>query len=246
MPDRRSIAPATKLRRWALRTLCVVALASLCCGTHSGPDLPWHGTQRFRVSVEVDAAGHTRHDLATSFELDLRRIVGAAPHHDSLWIVEVDDSAVVIDRDVAFQFDPGEAGDADSLVLWLSGETEADASRRFLVYFDAVAGEPRAAATDPLVWVAETVDEEQESFRVETPLATWFYHRRGAGFSSLEDADGNDWIGFRPDGGSAGNFRGIPTSFLLNTKHEQVKRYTGLVTKRQLERDLQNVIGGAA
>jgi cytochrome c biogenesis protein CcmG/thiol:disulfide interchange protein DsbE len=43
-----------------------------------------------------------------------------------------------------------------------------------------------------------------------------------------------------------GNFRGIPTSFLLNTKHEQVKRYTGLVTKRQLERDLQNVIGGAA
>jgi len=43
-----------------------------------------------------------------------------------------------------------------------------------------------------------------------------------------------------------GNFRGIPTSFLLNTRHEQVKRYTGLVTKRQLERDLENVIGGAA
>jgi len=43
-----------------------------------------------------------------------------------------------------------------------------------------------------------------------------------------------------------GNFRGIPTSFLLNTRHEQVKRYTGLVTKRQLERDLESVIGGAA
>jgi peroxiredoxin len=41
-----------------------------------------------------------------------------------------------------------------------------------------------------------------------------------------------------------GNFRGIPTSFLLNSDHELAKRYTGLVTKRMLESDLSDLFAG--
>ena len=41
-----------------------------------------------------------------------------------------------------------------------------------------------------------------------------------------------------------GNFRGIPTSFLLNFDHELAKRYTGLVTKRMLESDLSDLFAG--
>lgn len=53
-------------------------------------------------------------------------------------------------------------------------------------------------------------DEGQESFRIVTPAATYLYHRRGAGFSSLLDRDGRDWLGYRPKGGSDGKYRGIP------------------------------------
>jgi hypothetical protein len=53
-------------------------------------------------------------------------------------------------------------------------------------------------------------DEGQESYRVITPSATWFYHKLGAGFASLLDGDGLDWLGYRPGGRSAGEYRGIP------------------------------------
>lgn len=39
-----------------------------------------------------------------------------------------------------------------------------------------------------------------------------------------------------------GNFRGIPTSFLLNTKHELARRYTGLVTLKMVESDLSRLL----
>ena len=50
----------------------------------------------------------------------------------------------------------------------------------------------------------------QPSWRIETPAATYVYHRDGAGFASLIDPDGKDWISFRTTGGSDGPYRGIP------------------------------------
>ncbi|MBT4822595.1 MAG: PQQ-binding-like beta-propeller repeat protein [Lentisphaerae bacterium] len=50
----------------------------------------------------------------------------------------------------------------------------------------------------------------QPSYRIETEMGTAVYHRQGAGFASLLDRDGNDWISFRPTGGAAGSYRGIP------------------------------------
>jgi len=41
-----------------------------------------------------------------------------------------------------------------------------------------------------------------------------------------------------------GNFRGIPTSFLLNSDHELAKRYTGLITRQMLESDLGDLFAG--
>ena len=42
------------------------------------------------------------------------------------------------------------------------------------------------------------------------PSASYYYHIYGAGFAALYDQSGNDWISYRPSGGSAGNYRGIP------------------------------------
>lgn len=53
-------------------------------------------------------------------------------------------------------------------------------------------------------------DEGQACIVVETPMGTYFYHKEGAGFSSLLDLDGRDWIGYAPEDGPAGEYRGIP------------------------------------
>jgi peroxiredoxin len=38
-----------------------------------------------------------------------------------------------------------------------------------------------------------------------------------------------------------GNFRGIPTTFLLNAEHELERRYSGLVTRKMVESDLSHL-----
>lgn len=39
-----------------------------------------------------------------------------------------------------------------------------------------------------------------------------------------------------------GNFRGIPTSFLLNANHELARKYSGLVTRQMVESDLSHLL----
>ena len=59
-------------------------------------------------------------------------------------------------------------------------------------------------------------------FKVETPVATYYLEKFGAGLAAMIDRDGHDWIGFRPDRGSrsAGEFRGFP-----NAVHQQAGNY---------------------
>lgn len=71
---------------------------------------------------------------------------------------------------------------------------------------------PAAEAAKPTVSLEEVEDHGQPSYRISTPSATWVYHREGAGFSSLFDARGNDWLAYRPIGGAAGHYRGIPNA----------------------------------
>jgi hypothetical protein len=49
-----------------------------------------------------------------------------------------------------------------------------------------------------------------ECFRVETPAATYLYGRKGAGFASILDPLGHDWISYRPGGKASGEYRGLP------------------------------------
>ncbi len=58
--------------------------------------------------------------------------------------------------------------------------------------------------------LSDTIDAGQEAFVIQTPLATFIYHKEGGGFSHLIDVDGNDWIGYAPGDGPAGEYRGIP------------------------------------
>lgn len=62
------------------------------------------------------------------------------------------------------------------------------------------------------ITVQEVTDCGQPSYQISTPTATWVYDREGAGFSRLLDPAGNDWIAYKPTGGAAGHYRGIPNA----------------------------------
>ena len=49
-----------------------------------------------------------------------------------------------------------------------------------------------------------------DCFKVETPTATYLYGKRGAGFASILDKDGRDWVSYRPGGEARGEYRGLP------------------------------------
>ncbi|MDP3072895.1 MAG: hypothetical protein Q8N18_21565 [Opitutaceae bacterium] len=100
------------------------------------------------------------------------------------------------------------------------------AGRRFVLGFveEAVKDEPahaRVAATarrwlqaaESTVRVSETtLLGDMECFRIETPSATYLYGKRGAGFASIFDPQGRDWISYRHGGKSTGEYRGLPKS----------------------------------
>ncbi len=62
-----------------------------------------------------------------------------------------------------------------------------------------------------VVRVSETtIHGDMDCFRIETPTATYLYGKRGAGFASIIDNDGRDWISYRPGGEARGEYRGLP------------------------------------
>jgi putative heme-binding domain-containing protein len=55
-----------------------------------------------------------------------------------------------------------------------------------------------------------TIHGSMDCFKVKTPSATYIYGKKGAGFASILDKDGRDWISYRPDGKAKGEYRGLP------------------------------------
>ena len=177
----------------------------------------WDADWPYRLSIQVNAGGYERYDKPAEVTLDLVETCKGLNVDDvdvgAFLVVEVDGSGNVVDEAVSFQFDPAgdDSGDRDTLVLMLKGITPARATRRFYLYFDAAGvGHAPAAVPTQVAFEGVVEDEGQGSFKIATQNATYYYHRFGAGFSSMVDVDGQDWLGYRPGGGSAGEYRGIP------------------------------------
>ena len=177
--------------------------------------------QPYRFGVEASAEGHARQNHPAKVAVDFSAILQTAGitgslNHASLRVVEVGPSGETLDENVPFQFDPVQPG-VGELIYSLTGQTPASATRRYQVYFDT-AGDYTAPTFGARVKLVGTeMHEAQMSYKIETyddpqqsASSTWFYHKQGGGFASLEDKDGDDWLGYHPTGGGAGNFRGIP------------------------------------
>lgn len=82
------------------------------------------------------------------------------------------------------------------------------------IQFAAIFGVLLYGASASAVRLTETTDEGRACFEIRTAAATYFYDKAGAGFTSIVDRDGNDWVGFHPEGsapnGQSGWYRGIP------------------------------------
>lgn len=65
-------------------------------------------------------------------------------------------------------------------------------------------------STNQVVVSEVTLFGDLDCFQVKTPHATFLYGKRGAGFASILDPLGHDWISYRHGGQSLGEYRGLP------------------------------------
>lgn len=184
-------------------------------GTTGGTTDGWWSSQmQYRVPIIVDPQGVERIEKGADIELDLTALLAQAGGNgsadpNSVRVVEVNSSGSVIDQAVPFQFVGGE------LTIIMEGETPANQSRTYHAYFNATGASVPANQSPSLVSVQDGImDEHEQSIKVTTQNATYFMHKVGAGFSSMIDAEGNDWISYkgpaRQTDGAGGWWRGVP------------------------------------
>ena len=71
-------------------------------------------------------------------------------------------------------------------------------------------GSAAKAAADAIRVSDATLFGDLDCFKIETPSATYVYGKKGAGFASLLDKDGRDWIAYHPADNSKGEYHGLP------------------------------------
>ena len=76
--------------------------------------------------------------------------------------------------------------------------------------YEALASPPPAAAADPIRVSDVTLHGDIDCFKIETPTATYVYGKKGAGFASILDKDGRDWVAYHPADKSKGEYHGLP------------------------------------
>lgn len=195
---------------------------------------PWLDTSRpCRVAIHIAASGFPRSERPIDVPLNFNSIVASLSlpgsiKMESLRLMEVGANGAAIHTDVPYQFDRAKGQEAaanpnGTLIFLLSGATLSNATRHYQLYFAVGTGTFTAPTFTPLVSVQDNVmDEGQSSFKITTRKGDWYYHKEGAGFSSLVDRDGGDWISYSTATGSAGEFRGIP-----NTGHKEGYMHPG-------------------
>lgn len=192
-------------------------------GTVKSPPLglQLQGDMAYQVPVTVDAGAYQRTEKPVEVSLNFTRLlsemnVSTPFDRSSIRVVEMDTRGKLLDESVPFQFQKSDQYDpatnaTGTLTFLMAGNTPAHGQRYFRVLFGVQGGYyvhpvyPKQVQFDDYIQHAGF-----QSYKVETPRATYFYHKKGSGFASLLDQDGNDWISFHPEGGPEGNYRGIP------------------------------------
>ena len=202
----------------ATSTIVPTPTATTDPGQEGWWDTRWH----FRLPLSIKADGAVRTDKTAEIRLNFTTLLQSVGETNrfalnSIRVIEVDTNNVIVDNAVPFQFDP----DADyngfnnaqgTLNLLMAGVTPGNGTRFYHIYFDIVGSfDYPPPDVQPLVIAKDNkMDEGFASFQFNTAIGTYFYHKDGGGFSSLNDKNGKDWINYSTATGSAGDYRGIP------------------------------------
>ena len=172
-----------------------------------------------RIPIDLETSVPLEADKPVEIDLNFTealRQAGVPGAFDDRSIRVVDnDQRGVTDAGARWQFDRAPDYDASrnaaGTLTVLIKPMPAGWARRLMVYFATAETAAPHLLTRPLVRVTdETEHRGQASVRVSTQNGEYVYHKEGAGFASLYDREGNDWISYEPGKGSAGEFRGIP------------------------------------
>lgn len=186
------------------------------------PNPWWSQTRRYRVPYEVRSNGFERINKPVEIPINFTTHLSSLGQNGtfaptSIRVIEVSNAGVPTDTSVSFQFDPDSTYNpltnaGGTLTCLLPGSTGATGVRYLHIYFDKEDFGPfTLPPITQSVVLTDGVDYRgQTSFKIETPIGTYYYHKLGGGFASFIDTQGNDWLGYAPGGGSAGDFRGLP------------------------------------
>jgi len=181
----------------------------------------WDGRWRYRLPITVDANGFERTDKPVELTLNFTDLLTALGQNgafaeNSLRLVEINANGAVLNDNVPWQFDKANNFNATTnatggLTFMALGATASTATRLYYLYFDVTGGAYVPTTVTPLVTFTDNVDDERKaSYKIATPIGTYYYHKVGGGFSSFDDVDNNDWLSYSRSTGSAGAYRGIP------------------------------------
>lgn len=191
----------------------------------TGDDTWWNNDWRYRFPVTINAADHLRTEFPVEFLVNFTEIMaelGATGEFDpkAIRVIEVTSTGAIVNGAVAFQFDQASDYNAlsnasGSLTFIAHGTTGSSETRYYQIYFDTVnAGHPAAVVNQYITVTDGVAHKGFDSFQIDTKNGSWFFHKSGAGFATLLDSEGQDWIGFANNSGSAasGWYRGIPNA----------------------------------
>jgi hypothetical protein len=181
----------------------------------------WFVEGAYRIKIDVDSGNAVRFEKPIECDLDFAEIKKNQPDIDlqPVTLIEVNKRGKLVRHLEHVQFDVPLASDTTlaNLTFLLPGETPANTTRYFQLYLGGKV-EPPSEVKALVSFQHDVEHEDQNSFKISTPMATYYYHTLGAGFASIDDRDGNDWLSYNPgvgqasQSGSGGMYRGLPNS----------------------------------
>lgn len=176
--------------------------------------VPWHDSSRkYRIKLAIQSNIPVVSGKPLEVNVNFSQILqqggqSGTLNLNSLKLIETNSQGGIINDSVPYQFDISSG--TTGKFIFLAPEIAANTVKNYYLYFDTSSGFTPNNFTSQ-VTVADNINfQGQSSLRLTTSTGSYYYHKAGAGFAGMVDRDGADWISYRPTGGSAGNFRGIP------------------------------------
>ncbi|MDP4176035.1 MAG: T9SS type A sorting domain-containing protein [Bacteroidota bacterium] len=175
----------------------------------------------FAISVEINTQGYTDIDKPAEIALNFSNYfstykITQSFDDNSIILVETDKAGTLIDSAVVFQFDKSpnynqQTNASGTLIFLLKGTTEPNTTRYFQIHFDTTGSKYYPPQFSSSLSITDNIMHAgQLSYKISDGInATFYFQKQGAGFASIIDKDGKDWVNYSTNTQNE-QYRGIP------------------------------------